>query len=123
MVDGMPIDVKDLKVGDVLYDCHRHKAGNTTMSVDGVWKCRVREVGTDENGRPWALISWSGNAPRGKTYGRTSYRRYPKEWNRQSLFDEATCALCHAKKSAGHRDSCDHPAAIRARKRAAKGAA
>lgn len=33
----MAIQVTDLKKGDVIYDCHRQKAGNTAMSVDGLF--------------------------------------------------------------------------------------
>lgn len=113
----MSIPIEKLKAGDVLYDCHREKAGNTTMSRDGVWEVYVREVGTDERGA-WALLAWNGNPPRGKTYGATNYKRHPKEWNRHDIFGEATCYLCHAKKSAGHRPVCEHPAAVRARKKA-----
>jgi hypothetical protein len=114
-----PIPVEDLKAGDVLYDCHRHKAGNTTMSVDGVWEVYVSEVGSDERG-PWARLAWNGNAPRGKTYRTTDYARWPKEWPQQDLFGEAECYLCNGKKSKGHRPDCKHPGAIRARKRVAK---
>lgn len=34
----MSIKTSDLKVGDVLHDIHRVKAGNTTMSVEGHWE-------------------------------------------------------------------------------------
>lgn len=113
----MAIDISKLKAGDVLYDCRRVKAGNTTMSVDGVWECYVCEVGED-NGRPWALISWNGNTPR--RYYQTRWKRWPKEWNRGSLMGGLRCYLCSAKKDDGHLPDCEHPAAVRARKKTAK---
>jgi hypothetical protein len=116
----MSIAAKDLKPGDRLYDCHRHKAGNTTISVDGVWECYVREVGEDERG-PWALISWNGNRP--EKHRSVKWKRWPKEWIVQGVFAEAECYMCGALKSKGHRETCEHPAADRARKRAAKEAA
>jgi hypothetical protein len=119
--------IVNLKAGDVLYDCHRHKAGNTKCSVDGVWTCVVREVGSEDSKRfdgttrtrHWAMISWNGNPAR-RYYDSVAFTRWPKEWNKQSVFGEAKCALCCGYKSEGHRPDCEHPGAIRARKRAEK---
>ena len=36
MSTGIPIE--KLKAGDLLYDCHAEKAGNTSASRDGVWE-------------------------------------------------------------------------------------
>jgi hypothetical protein len=48
-----------LKPGDVLYDVHRTKMGNTTASTMGCWIVRVIEVhGT------YIIASWNGNPPR-----------------------------------------------------------
>lgn len=47
-----------VKVGDVLYDCHREKMGNTTMSRIGCWEVRVLEVNTE---RREAFCSWNSN--------------------------------------------------------------
>lgn len=116
----MPTLIKDLKAGDILYDVHRHKAGNTTMSVEGCWEVSVREVGVDEHGRHWALLAWNGNPPRYKTYDSTSYKRAPKEWIKSDLFGPRTCHMCSASQYAGHRDDCDHPAAVRRREAEAK---
>lgn len=116
----MSIEAKDLKPGDVLYDCQRHKAGRTEIRIDGVWECYVREVGEDEHG-PWAMIARNGNSPEKHRF--VKWKRWPKEWNVQGVFEEATCYLCNARKSEGHRETCEHPAAERARKRAAKEAA
>ena len=49
------------KAGDTLYDVHRTKMGNTTMSRMGCWEVRVIEV-DKENQRIFA--SWNYNAPR-----------------------------------------------------------
>lgn len=47
-----------IKDGDILYDCHKHYAGNTRMKVWGSWPVRVIRV--DFNA---ALVSWNGNPP------------------------------------------------------------
>jgi hypothetical protein len=47
-----------LKPGDVLYDVHRHKMGNTTASTVGVWTVRVLEVHERH-----IVASWNGNRP------------------------------------------------------------
>lgn len=107
----MAIETKNLKAGDVLYDCHRVKAGNTTCLVDGVWKCVVREVAEDGS---WALISWNGNRPR-KHYRNVPYRRSPKEWSLMTLGRGRRCYLCGAQESDGHTADCQHPRAKRGR--------
>lgn len=62
-----------IKPGDRLYDCHRTKMGNTTMSRMGCWDVRVIEV--DDRG---ALVSWNGNAPeRWGIFRLTKLRRSP----------------------------------------------
>ena len=50
--------LKDLKPGDVLYDCHSHKMGNTTIKSYGVWSVKIIEVFDSH-----ALVSWNGNTP------------------------------------------------------------
>jgi hypothetical protein len=47
-----------IKPGDVLWDCHRQKMGNTRMSQMGSWRVVVYEV--DQETRS-ALVSWNGN--------------------------------------------------------------
>jgi hypothetical protein len=121
--------IVNLKAGDLLWDCHRQQAGNTAAKVDGVWKCYVREVGSEDFARPggktvtrhWAMISWNGNPAR-RFYDSVAYTRWPKEWNKHTIGGEPTCALCSGRKSEGHRPDCEHPAAERARKRAEKAA-
>lgn len=44
--------------GDVLYDVHSHRMGNTTMRAMGTWTVHVFEVDR-ESGR--AFVSWNGN--------------------------------------------------------------
>jgi hypothetical protein len=46
-----------LKPGDVLYDVHSHKMGNTTMSTMGCWAVRVIEVHDNH-----IVASWNGNS-------------------------------------------------------------
>ncbi len=64
-----------IKAGDVLFDVHREKMGNTRMSRLGCWTVEVLEVNHDEG---WALCRWNGNAPERK-YRRAlaRYRRSP----------------------------------------------
>lgn len=57
--------LEKIKVGDVLYDVHRTRAGNTTMTVQGIWEVYVKEVHIDEG---YALCSWNGN-PATKYFG------------------------------------------------------
>ena len=119
------ISVDDLKVGDVLYDVHTERAGNTTMRREGVWTAIVREVGVTEEGTPYALISWNGNPPK-RHLRTTSYTRWPKEWIRPDPWDMARgggryCGVCYGRENkGGHLETCEHPRAAAARKRAAK---
>lgn len=50
-----------VKVGDLLWDVHREKMGNTTMSRTGSWPVKIIEI-NHETGR--AVASWNGNSPR-----------------------------------------------------------
>lgn len=45
-----------LRPGDILYDVHSERAGNTTMRRQGEWTVRVIEVHDDH-----AMCSWNGN--------------------------------------------------------------
>jgi len=116
----MAVATEKLKAGDVLYDTHSHKMGNTTMSCEGVWMCRVREVAEDGS---WALVSWNGNPAR-KHYRRlpNSWKRNPKEWVRTG-WRGRECYMCNASEDDGHEPDCDHPRAVSRRKREAKAAA
>jgi len=106
----MSVSFDTLKPGDVLYDCHRHKLGNTTMSVMGVWKVYVKEVNLSER---TALVSWNGNPAKVVFQGyfrQTTIRKFPPEWSTQDL-GGPTCYMCHAKKHEGHAPNCTHPKA------------
>lgn len=48
-----------LTPGQILYDVHSERMGNTTIRRQGVWKVRVIEVYEDH-----AVVSWNGNPPR-----------------------------------------------------------
>ena len=50
--------IEKLKVGQVLYDKHKYKAGNTTMRRWGVWTVRVEEIDPDHK---FIVASWNGN--------------------------------------------------------------
>lgn len=53
--------IEKLTVGQVLYDKHKYKMGNTTMRAWGVWTVVVKEI--DPDGR-FIVASWNGNAPK-----------------------------------------------------------
>jgi hypothetical protein len=55
----MSVKFETVKAGDVLYDVHGERMGNTTMRRKGVWKVRVLSVEADH-----AVVSWNGNPPR-----------------------------------------------------------
>jgi hypothetical protein len=46
--------------GDVLWDCHRTKMGNTSLKQMSCWKVHV--ISTDEVTGS-AMCSWNGNTP------------------------------------------------------------
>jgi hypothetical protein len=50
-----------LKVGDILWDYHSERAGNTTMRRWGNWPVRIIELYPE---RRAALASWNTNRPR-----------------------------------------------------------
>ena len=53
----MAIKYERIKDGDVLYDVHRTKMGNTTMSRLGCWTVMVIRLHDDG-----ATVSWNSNA-------------------------------------------------------------
>ena len=111
------IKIESLKVGDVLYDTHSERAGNTTMRVEGVWECYVRAI--DPAGQ-WIDISWNGNPELRYNAVPSQFKLHPKEWVRSELFEGRKCHYCQCRESIGHAADCDHPKAIAARKRAAR---
>ena len=70
----MTISISALKPGDVVYDAHMTKQGNTHLRRMSVWRVFIKEVDI-EAGR--VLASWNGNPPR--TYhargGKFTWRR------------------------------------------------
>ena len=56
----MPVSINALKPGDVVYDVHMQKMGNTTMRRLGVWSVVIKEVDVDAGK---VLASWNGNTP------------------------------------------------------------
>ncbi len=53
----MAIKFDSVKVGDVLYDCHKRRMGNTTVRAMGTWTVKIVEK---VEGGCW--VSWNGNA-------------------------------------------------------------
>ena len=52
--------ISNLKPGDVLWDAHSYRMGNTSMRSVGVWPVRILEV--DPDGK-WVKVSWNENFP------------------------------------------------------------
>jgi hypothetical protein len=53
--------ISKLKAGQVLWDKHKYKMGNTTMTTWGLWQVNVIEVDADGQ---WIFASWNGNKPK-----------------------------------------------------------
>lgn len=54
----MAIRYEKIQPGMTLYDRHRYKMGNTTMSTLGEWKVKILELVPDKRA---AKVSWNGN--------------------------------------------------------------
>ena len=52
--------IEQLSPGMVVYDCHSHKMGNTTISSLGVWEIEIISVDL-EHGK--VVASWNYNQP------------------------------------------------------------
>ena len=92
----MAVNPDTVEVGDVLWDCHRHKMGNTNMSEMGCWEVKVLEVSADHKE---FKVSWNMNPA--KTYYRpqiAKLRRFPatkKVHGRQwGCLHPAKCRVC-----------------------------
>lgn len=57
----MAIKFETIKTGDVLWDNHSERAGNTTGRRWGNWKVKIIEINHAER---WATVSWNGNPPK-----------------------------------------------------------
>lgn len=66
------IKVDRIKVGDILWDYHSYRMGNTTMRRWGNWDVRIISIADDGYGTK-AVVSWNGNPP--ETYNRYQLRR------------------------------------------------
>lgn len=67
-----------IKAGDILWDCHRTRMGNTSMARMGCWQVRVVEVYPDTK---TACVSWSGNPTkiyRERDLGKLRRTKHPK---------------------------------------------
>lgn len=113
----MSVNPDTVKVGDVLYSVCQRKAGNTSMSVQSVKAYRIEEI----TGEGWQRKFYY--------HARVAYmlassvrklRRSPPEFVYSMLFEPRKCYFCYGTKEKGHRADCEHPAAVRARKKAAK---
>lgn len=50
--------ISKLKVGQILYDKHTYKMGNTTMRAWGLWTVKVLEIDPEHR---FIVASWNGN--------------------------------------------------------------
>lgn len=57
----MAIKFEAVKPGDLLWDVHKQKLGNTTVSRLSCWPVRVLQIDYDNR---VASCSWNGNKPR-----------------------------------------------------------
>jgi hypothetical protein len=112
----MAVAFTSLKVGDIIYDCHRHRVGNTMATELGIWKVRILEINLKERK---VLVSWNDNTPQWKNelyFIATTIKRNPPEWVHRISSMGTICYMCGAKKSDGHRPDCTHPKAKTVRK-------
>lgn len=72
----MAIKFDKVKAGDVLYDVHRVRMGNTRTARLGCWTVKILEIDPDGAG---AWVSWNGNSRERWTRRKIeSLRRTPK---------------------------------------------
>lgn len=73
----MAVSFEKVKAGDRLWDCHKHKTANTTMSRMGAWPVDVISI-DHEKGE--AVVSWNHNENRTVRRGYfRSLRRTPAQ--------------------------------------------
>ena len=108
----------NVKVNDVLYDCHKHQAGNTTMRVMGVWEVRILRIEMVDAPAPFRrfIVSWNGNSPE-KYYDRDieKLRKYPPEFYRYDVCGGKKCSYCCRREIDGHSETCCHPREVERR--------
>jgi hypothetical protein len=109
--------IESLKPGDIVYDCHRQKMGNTTMSRMAVFRAKIISVDVEHEK---AVVSWNGNSPTNMYGGQIRrLRKSPPEWIYEP-FSGTKCHMCRRTFEEGHHTECSHPKAVAARKKAAK---
>lgn len=104
-----------LKIGDVLYRVRREKAGNTKCSREVVDEYVVSAI-EHAPGFPRVRITQNGRPVLGVRVA--NLRRSPPEWLRWNPFEARQCYFCRAHESNGHRETCEHPKAVKARAKA-----
>lgn len=55
--------ISRLKPGQVVWEQHKTRQGNTTMSKMGTWSLKIIEVHADAD-PPYVIASWNCNPPR-----------------------------------------------------------
>jgi hypothetical protein len=68
----MALKPESLRVGEVVFDVHRERAGNTMMTRLGWWTVKIIEL--RDGG---AVVSWNGNKPEFRS--NHSLRRYRRK--------------------------------------------
>ena len=86
-----------LQPGMTVYDVHRHKLGNTTMSTVGVW--RVRIVSVDHDAKR-VTASWNGNPAKTFFYGDVEKWREKEPMLIRGAFGSARLATREEQKAA-----------------------
>jgi len=61
-----------IKAGDVLYDVHNYRMGNTTIRSVGAWPVKIIELHPESQS---ATVSWNHNDDRPRRYGRRDLER------------------------------------------------
>lgn len=56
-----------IKVGDILFDVHSYRMGNTSIRTVGVWPVRILELHPESQS---ATVSWNHNDDRPRRYFR-----------------------------------------------------
>lgn len=77
------IKFERIQPGDTLWDCHRYKMGNTTMSRMGAWPVEV--ISVDPVART-AVVRWNHNAP--ETWSAHRLRKLSRKKSAAAIRDE-----------------------------------
>jgi hypothetical protein len=52
------VKIEQLAPGQIVYDVHSHRMGNTTLRSWGVWRIRIHAIAEDKS---FVEASWNGN--------------------------------------------------------------